>query len=100
MTSSKMAANMGDHDLFAFRFTEIYNFFLVTFLKNTISFFYSSNSMLAKENPARGHFCSGLNSATKFTKVTIFRDSLAKTAKIANLTVFRDDLAKTTKLKN
>ena len=56
--------------------------------------------MLAKENPARGHFCSGLNSATKFTKFTIFRDSLAKTAKIANLTVFRDDLAKTTKLKN
>ena len=46
---------MGDHDLFEFRFTEIYNFFSVRFLKNTISFFHSSNSMLAKENPARGH---------------------------------------------
>ena len=95
-----MSANMGDHDLVEFRFTEIYIFFSVRFVKNTISFFHSSNSMLAKENPARGHFCSGLNSATKSTKVTIFRDSLAKTAKIANLTVFRDDLAKTTKLKN
>ena len=95
-----MSANMGDHDLVEFRFTEIYNFFSVRFVKNTISFFHSSNSMLAKENPARGHFCSGLNSATKSTKFTIFRDSLAKTAKFANLTVFRDDLANTTKLKN
>ena len=43
---------------------------------------------------------SGLNSAKKFTKFTIFHDSLAKYAKFANLTVFRDDLAKTTKLKN
>ena len=75
-------------------------FFLVRFLKNTISFFHSSNSMLAKENPARGHLCSGLNSAKKFTNFTIFLDSLAKYAKFANLTVFRDDLAKTTKLKN
>ena len=49
-----MAANLGDHDLFGFRFTEIYNFFSVRFLKNTISFFHSSNSMLAKENPAWG----------------------------------------------
>ena len=48
--------------------------------------------MLAKENPAR----SGLNCATKFTKFTIFCDSLAKTAKFAKLTVFRDDLVKTT----
>ena len=43
VTSSKMAANMGDHDLFGFRFTEIYNFFSVRFLKNRISFFHSSN---------------------------------------------------------
>ena len=100
MTSSKMAANTGDHDLFGFRFTEIYNFFSVRFLKNTISFFHSSNSMLAKENPTRGHLCSGLNFATKFTKFTMFRDSLEKTAKFANLTVFRDDVANTTKLKN
>ena len=99
MTSSKMAANIGDHDLFGFRFTEIHIYFF-RFLKNTISFFHSSNSMLAKENPPRGHLCSGLNSPTKFTKFTIFRESLAKAEKFANLTVFRDDLAKTAKLKN
>ena len=34
------------------------------------------------------------NSASKFTKLTIFLDGLAKTAK---LTIFNDDFAKTTK---
>ena len=42
--------------------------------------------------------CPGLNSATnKFTKLTIFRDGLAKTGKFAKLTIFRDDVAKATK---
>ena len=32
---------------------------------------------------------AGLNSATKFTKLTIFRDGLAKTAKFTIVTIFR-----------
>ena len=43
------------------------------------------------------HLCPGLNSATKFTKLTIFRDDLEKTAKFAKITIFHDDLIKTTK---
>jgi len=44
------------------------------------------------------HLCPGLNSATKFIKLTIFRDGLAKTLKFAKLTIFRDDLAKAKKV--
>ena len=43
------------------------------------------------------HLCTGLNSATKFAKLTIFRDDLAKTTKFTKLTIFCNDLAKTTK---
>ena len=46
------------------------------------------------------HFCPGLNSATKFTKLTIFRDGLAQTGKFAKLTIFRDDLTKAKKFTN
>ena len=34
------------------------------------------------------HLCPGLNSATKFTKLTIFRDDFAKTTKFTKLTIF------------
>ena len=46
------------------------------------------------------HFCPGLNSATKFTKWTIFRDGLPETGKFANLTIFRDDLTKAKRFTN
>ena len=43
------------------------------------------------------HLCPGLNSATKFTKLTSFRHDLVKTTKFTQLTIFRDDHAKITK---
>ena len=41
------------------------------------------------------HLCPGLNSATKFTKLTSFRNDLAKITKYRKWVIFRDVLAKT-----
>ena len=55
------------------------------------------------KNISRIPLCPGLNSATKFTKLTIFREELAKSgaadfkvlraiAKFTNFTIFRQSL--------